>query len=442
MTVFERTLDLDVSAQTLFDWHAREGAFDRLTPAWENADVETPAVLEDGAEAHIKVRIGPLAVGWTAEHKEVEPGRGFVDEQRGGPFRSWRHEHRFESIDGNGRSRLIDHVDYTLPFGPLGQVGGAYVKARLDRMFRYRHDVTRHDLSRHAELSKEPITVGVTGARGLVGSALLPFLTTGGHTACGLSREPTEDELRGLDVVVHLAGEPLMGRWTDDKKRKIMDSRAEGTRHLAEVLARMAKNGSDGPTVLVSGSAIGVYGDAGDRVCDEGAALGDGFLADVCRAWEDATAPAREAGVRVVNLRIGVVLSAAGGALPLMSLPFKFGAGGVTGSGRQWMSTIAIDDLVDVILRASVDERLSGPVNAVSPEPLTNRDFTKTLANVLGRPSFLPAPAFALKGVLGSEMASEMLLASQRVVPSKLQDVGHTFRYPTVEAALRHVLGK
>jgi hypothetical protein len=242
--------------------------------------------------------------------------------------------------------------------------------------------------------------------------------------------------LQGVEAVVHLAGENIAERWTAAKKANIRDSRANGTRVLCEALTGLTPL----PKVLVSASAIGYYGDRGAEVLTEDSASGSGFLAEVCRAWEVATEPAHQRGIRVVRLRFGVVLSAAGGALAKMLPPFRLGLGGTLGSGRQYMSWIALDDAVGAIHHAVVTEPLQGPTNAVAPQPVTNQAFTKALGSVLRRPTLLPLPAFAARLIFG-EMADELLLASTRVQPAKLQASGYSFRYPELEGALRHVLG-
>ena len=294
----------------------------------------------------------------------------------------------------------------------------------------------------------------VTGSTGLVGSSVVSFLKTGGHRVLRLVRGTTggaddvvwdpaagtieSAKLETLDAVVHLAGENIAsGRWSAAKKARIRDSRVNGTRLLSEALAKLARK----PRVLVCASAIGFYGDRGDEVLTESSPPGTSFLCNVCRDWESATEPARQAGIRVVNLRIGVVLTPRGGALAKMLLPFKLGVGGIVGSGRQFWSWIALDVVVGAIHQAFICESLSGPVNTVSPEPTTNRNFTKTLGQVLRRPTIFPMPALAAKLLLG-EMAEELLLASTRVLPSQLQSSGYAFRCPQLEGALRHVLGQ
>jgi uncharacterized protein (TIGR01777 family) len=293
----------------------------------------------------------------------------------------------------------------------------------------------------------------VSGSSGLIGSALLPFLASGGHTVTRLVRSTPGDahvswdpqkgtieaaRLEGFDAAVHLAGENIAaGRWTAERKALLRDSRVKGTQVLCAALASLSRP----PEVLVAASAIGYYGDRGDEVLREESASGSGFLPEICREWEAATGPAREKRIRVVNLRMGVVLSATGGALAKMLPPFKLGVGGVLGSGRQYMSWIALDDLVGVFYHALSNPALDGPVNAVAPHPVTNREFTETLGRVLSRPVLLPMPAFAARLAFG-EMANELLLASQRVEPVKLASVGHTFQFPELEGALRHLLGK
>jgi len=294
----------------------------------------------------------------------------------------------------------------------------------------------------------------VTGASGFVGSALGPSLTAGGHAITRLVRStprPGQAEipwdpaahsiptpaLEGFDAVVHLAGENIAARWTAEKKARIRDSRVQGTRLLCEALAQLIKP----PKVLLCASAIGYYGDRGESTLREESAPGTGFLAEVCQAWEAAAAPAAQRGVRVVHLRLGVVLSPAGGALAQMLPPFRRGMGGVVGSGQQYISWIALDDVLGAMHHVLSTETLHGPVNVVAPQPVTNHAFTKTLGKVLGRPTVLPLPAFAARLAFG-EMAEALLLASTRVVPVRLQASGYPFQYPELEGALRHLLGK
>jgi uncharacterized protein len=294
--------------------------------------------------------------------------------------------------------------------------------------------------------------IAISGASGLIGSAFADSLAAGGHAVRRLVRGDARGDdvawapedgaidaakLRGVDAVVHLAGEGIAsGRWSADRKQRIRDSRVQGTDLLARTLAELSPR----PSVLVCASAVGFYGPRGDEELDESAPPGTSFLSEVCRAWEAAAEPARAAGVRVVSTRFGVVLSAKGGALAKMLTPFRIGIGGRIGSGRQWMSWISIDDAVGAIGHALATASLTGPVNAVAPRPVTNAEFTKTLGRVLSRPTVAPMPAFAARLAFG-EMADELLLSGQRVVPRRLLESGYRFRHGDLETALRHVLG-
>ncbi len=293
--------------------------------------------------------------------------------------------------------------------------------------------------------------IAIAGSSGLVGSRLVASLHSVGHDFIRLVRRPaTEGEvewrpnkgeidaggLDGIDAIVNLAGENIsQGRWTAAKKQRIADSRIQSTELLSKTLAAM----SEGPSILINASAIGYYGDRGDEELTENCEVGEGFLADVCQQWEAATVEAERADIRVVKLRIGVVLTPQGGALRKMLLPFKLCAGGRVGSGQQFWSWISIDDLIAVIRHVLSTDGLSGPVNAVSPQSVTNLQFTKALGRVLGRPTVFPMPEFAAKMLLG-EMADTLLLASTRVLPHQLQESGYDFQHGDLETALRHLL--
>ena len=292
----------------------------------------------------------------------------------------------------------------------------------------------------------------LSGSSGLVGSALLPALATHGYQVTRLVRsgasgedrlvwDPAKpllpDSLSGFDAIVHLAGEPIVGRWNAEKKRRIVDSRVPLTGHLAEALAKTSRP----PRVLICASAIGYYGDRGDEILREESAPGRNFSSELCLQWEAAAQPAAGAGIRTVILRFGIVLSAAGGALKKMLPPFRLGIGGNMGNGRQWMSWVDLQDVTAAILHILKTDSLHGPVNMTSPHPVSNAEFTRTLASVLSRPAVFPMPAFVARLVFG-QMADELLLASQRVEPVKLLASGYDFQRPELRQSLQTILKK
>lgn len=289
----------------------------------------------------------------------------------------------------------------------------------------------------------------VSGVSGPIGAALLPSLGERGWKVVRLVRRPatgqdqiswdpgriSEEAVSGFDACIHLAGETIVGRWTAQKKARIRDSRLLGTRKLAEALARTAKR----PSVFLSASAVGFYGSRGDEVLREDSASGRDFLSEVCREWERATEPCREAGIRTANLRLGLVLSPLGGALPKMLAPFRMGVGGNIGRGQQWWSWVHVDDVVGAIHHIMKTESIEGPLNIVAPQPVRNAEFTQTLAKVLHRPAIFPVPAFAARLAFG-EMADELLLASQRVEDAKLVLSGYHFQHSDLREALENIL--
>jgi uncharacterized protein (TIGR01777 family) len=294
----------------------------------------------------------------------------------------------------------------------------------------------------------------VAGSSGLIGSALVSSLRSAGHEVLRLVRsrhsgdrdsllwDPNQEQLdaaavEGTDAVVNLAGEPLIGRWTLDKKNRIRASRIHGTRLLCQTLMGLSRK----PQIVISASAVGYYGDRGDELLEESSPPGSGFLASVCREWEETADAARKGGIRVVHPRFGIVLSASGGALAQSLLPFWMGLGGVLGGGRQYWSWIALDDVVAILQRFLEDPSFDGPVNVTSPQPATNRQFTEALARALGRPARLAVPAFALRLALGP-MADEVLLASARVVPAKLLAAGYAFKHASLDDALAWCLSE
>ncbi|MBA3770454.1 MAG: TIGR01777 family protein [Blastocatellia bacterium] len=292
----------------------------------------------------------------------------------------------------------------------------------------------------------------ITGASGLIGQALQTSLRAGGHELLLTTRAQLTDpnhirwdaekgfekpeELEGIDTIIHLAGESIAAlRWTDEKKKAIRESRVKGTRSVVDAIARLKAK----PKVLVAASAIGYYGERGDEILTEASGAGEGFLPDVCKDWEAESRRAEDAGVRTVLLRTATVLSKDGGALGTMLLPFKLGVGGVIGDGKQWFSWISLDDHIAAIIFALENENLRGAINSTSPNPVTNEAFTKTMGDVLYRPTFIPLPEFAVSTLLG-EMGDALLLTSTRVIPKRLEDAGFEFKYPDLKPALEHAI--
>jgi uncharacterized protein len=434
----------------VFAWHARAGAFTRLAPPWQPVHVRSEAdSLKDGT-AILQL---PGGLTWVSQHDPhgYEPPHSFVDAVGSAGLSSlpvstllrWRHRHEFAEV-GPHQTRVTDHV--TTPIG-----------SRILRpMFRYRHRQLSDDLAAHrvaAAHGAAPMTVAVTGSTGLVGSALCAFLSTGGHTVIRLVRReargpserqwnpmaPSPSLLEGVDAVIHLAGASIAGRFTDGHKRSVRDSRVEPTRLLAAAAAASVA----GPRIFVAASAIGVYGaDRGEEHLTETSEQGDDFLAGVVAEWEEASSPASAAGIRVATIRTGIVQSARGGSLKIYRPLFALGVGGRIAGGRQWVSWIDIDDLLDIYHRALFDDRVVGPVNAVAPNPVRNAEYASTLARVLKRPAVFPVPALAPRTVLGTEGSRNLVEGGQFVTPSVLAALSHEFRRADLESSLRHQLGR
>jgi uncharacterized protein (TIGR01777 family) len=411
--VVERSTVLPVPPSVVEAWHRRAGARERLTPPWERTEA-----LERASAG-------------------------------------WRHTQAL--TDAVGGCRMTDRFEYAVPFGPAGAPADRWlVRPRIERLLAYRHALLHDDLAAHDRFREQRrLRVAISGASGLIGRTLRAFLTTGGHEVIPLVRTtPRRGEigwdpprgvidagaLEGMDAVVHLSGENVgTGRWTDARKRRIVESRLVPTRLLAVTLAQLARP----PAVFVSASAMGVYGPRGNEVLTETSELGPeaDFFAHLARQWEGAAEPAGSAGIRVVHPRFGVVLSPTGGALARLLPPFRAGIGGPLGNGRMWMSWISIDDAAGAIHHVLFVAAIAGACNVTAPEPVTNRELVRTLGRVLRRPTVFPVPAAALRLAFG-EMADATILASIRMLPIVLEQAGYIFRHPTLEPALRYLLGR
>ncbi|MEE1617786.1 TIGR01777 family oxidoreductase [Brachybacterium sp. J153] len=452
-------------------WYDRPGALVRLTPPGI-ASVEDPSVGGMRAGRLVGARLGPaplpapLRPRWVLRHVESDPVGHFVDQQVSGPWRTWRHEHRLEAdgttgdtstagetaTAGEASTVIRDSIEVELPrhlerLAPVAE-------SQIRRLLAFRARQLRDDLAFHARFRGVPRrTIAITGSSGLIGTQLAALLETGGHTVHRMVRrsevgpgeiswDPRAGELdaadlEGVDVVINLAGRSIATRWTPDARREIRDSRLDGTALIARTLAGMR----GGPTALVQASAIGLYGPRRPgEVLTESDPGGEGFLADLVRDWEGSTRAADDAGVRVAHVRTGLALSDGGGSL-LPQLPlFLAGVGGRLTAGRAMTSWISLDDIVRVFAHAALSADVAGPVNGVAPQPVTAREFARTLGEVLHRPALVPVPSFGPRLALGGAAADELIQVDQQVSSARLEQSGFVPAHARLEDALRHLL--
>lgn len=442
-------------AQKVFDWHKENGALARLTPPWQDLRLLAYGGIHDGNRTVLKMRIPftPFYKKWIADHVDYEEGVQFADIQRKGPFSYWKHIHRVIP-DGEEACIMEEEIQYKLPFH--NSIGRLFIR-RLERSFRkafaYRHRILQQDLAMANEYPIRQKRILVTGASGLVGSALVPLLESQGHEVFLLVRRPSqkpneiymnvetgfinEYQLENFDVVIHLAGENIGKRWTRKRRERIVQSRQGMTQQLSEAFSRVHHK----PEVFLSASAIGLYQESFARPMREDGTPDTSFLADVVQDWEGAVQPLRSAGIRVVFLRFGVVLSQRGGALRKLLPIFKLSLGGRIGTGKQMMSWVALDDVLAAIYHLMYQNVVTGPINIVSPHAESNRTFTRVLCQVLSRPGFFPIPTWIIRFLYG-EMGEETVLKSIHAYPQRLLNQSFHFRYPHLKGALEHLLGK
>jgi uncharacterized protein (TIGR01777 family) len=461
-SIFIKSTKIPATNKDAFDYHAREGALERLVPPWSILTVTShEGNIRDGAISAFRVSFGVIGFKWTAVHFGYLQDRQFQDKMVKGPFQSWIHTHSFLPSE-IGHCIMEDKIAYSPPFGKLGPtLLDNNIQNILNQLFHYRHRILSNDINlwKIAGRSKGQ-KILITGSHGLIGSSLIPLLTAAGeHKITRLARppsnrnnnntnlhsiiwDPREDkvnvkELEGFDVVVHLAGENIFGRWTDSKKQRILESRIKSTRLLCDSLIKLANP----PSTLICASATGFYGNQGNEVLTEKSKPGFGFLSDVCRKWEESTETARDAGIRVVNMRFGAVLTPKGGMLQkLLALP-RFGLGLRLGDENQHISWVSIEDAIGSIFYSIINSSIRGPVNVVSPKPVTNLEFSKTLARIVKSKIMLPISQKLARMMLG-ELADTMITSSTLVVPNKLSSAGYRFLNPDLEDAFRLLLGR
>lgn len=495
MAIFEYTTYLPHPRKTVFGWFERPGALPRLTaPFLGTIRQEPDKGLAVGSRAVLGIGVpGTVATGlraaaqsaaqtldlpgwasteipWHAKHISLNPGRDFTDIMESGPLARWEHQHFFEDDNKSPQPGTImrDVVEFELPvlhkvpWRVPNRLAEDAMRHQLNQVFRYRERILRADLEFHAGRVGAPLTIAVAGASGLIGTQLCALLTGGGHRVKRLVRNRSaadgnnrifwdpehgvldREDLRDVDAVVNLAGHTIGGRFTQRTKHEIRNSRILSTDLLARSMASLAQDGRQRSFIVAS--AIGIYGadpytaSAGSEL-DENSKPGSDFLAEVCEAWERACDPAREAGVRVVNVRTGLVQTPAGGMLQRMLPLFAVGLGGRLGS-EAWQSWIGLDDVVGIYAHAALTDTVSGPLNAVAPQPVQAKEYAQVLGKVLRRPAAIPVPAFGPRLLLGKEGAEELAFADQRVSSRKVSESGYKFRNVDLESALRHVLGR
>src|SRR5919112_538299 len=458
--LFIKSTKIPATNKDAFDYHAREGALERLVPPWSILRVTShEGNIRDGAISTLKVSLWPISFKWTAAHFGYLQDRQFQDKMVKGPFQGWIHTHSFIP-DEIGHCIMEDKIAYSPPFGKLGPILlNDTIQNNLNQLFHYRHRILINDINlwKIARRSKAQ-KILITGSHGLIGSSLIPLLTVAGeHKITRLSRpssnrnntnshsivwDPSDDkvnvkELEGFDVVIHLAGENIFGRWTDSKKQRILKSRINSTRLLCDSLIKLANP----PSTLICASATGFYGNRGNEVLTEESKPGFGFLSEVCRKWEESTQIAKDVGIRIVNSRFGADLTPKGGILQNLLALSRLGMGLRFGHENQYISWGSIEDVIGSIFYSIINSSIRGPVNVVSPHPVTNLEFSNTLARIIKSKITLPVSQ-KLATMMFGELADSTMGSSALVVPKKLSLAGYRFINQELEDALRLLLGR
>ncbi|HJU34043.1 MAG TPA: TIGR01777 family oxidoreductase [Nitrososphaera sp.] len=457
---FTKSTEIPATNQDTFDYHAREGALERLVPPWSILTVTShEGNIKDGAMSTFKIRLGFIRFPWKAVHFGYVHDLQFQDKMVEGPFQSWTHTHSFKP-DKTGGCKMEDKIAYSPPFGKIGaMLLNNIIQNNLKQLFQYRHRILSNDISlwKLAGRTKGQ-KILITGSSGLIGSSLIPMLTAAGeHRITRLERpssrhndirshsllwDPARDkvnlkDLEGFDTVVHLAGENIFGRWTDSKKQRILESRVKSTQLLCNSLIRLANP----PSTLICASATGFYGNQGSEALTEESKPGFGFLSQVCKAWEESTQIAKDVGIRVVNTRLGVVLTPKGGMLQKLLALSKLGLGLQFGHENQYISWVSIEDVIGSIFYSIIDSSIRGPINVVSANPVTNLEFSRILARILKSKIMLPLSQKLARMMLG-ELADSLIVPSTLVIPKKLSFAGYRFINPDLEDTLRLLLGQ
>ena len=461
MPIYEHTATFPFSRETVWNWHARTGAVRRIMPEWEGIRPLEVGGIKDGAVTTFRMSIGIVPQKWKAKHHSYIEGEQFCDNMIKGPFARWNHTHKFLE-NGTDEMKIQDTIDWKLPFHFFTRIGAPImVMPRVHQMFKHRSRRILADLKRQEMFKDAPRKrILISGSTGLIGTQLGAFLETDGHDVHRLLRPSTklhadqdpakvvkwndhtgeilEGSLENFDVVIHLAGAGIGDkRWSKKRKKLIAESREIPGRNLSNALAEL----SSPPSLFMCASAIGFYDNRGDEDLDETSSIGDGFLAKICKKWEDAMKPASDAGIRTIIMRNGIVTTASGGMLQQILLPAKLGGMGPIGGGRQWQSWISFDDCIYAMHYLMNHEDASGVFNMTSPNPVTQKQYAKTLGKVLRRPAFAPVPGFVMK-ILFGELGKSLILDGQKVHPKRLLELGFEFEHETLESALRDTLGR